>query len=134
MRYLDGEMSEDEKRAFAEHIEQCPDCAAMMRKLAPLCEMAEEIQFTEPEREVWDRYWNGVLARTQRGAGWSLTALGLAILCGFALTYFFAHPAVPGPIKIGAAMLFAGLLLLFVTVLIARLKSLSEDKYREIDR
>lgn len=134
MRFLDGEMTDDEKRAFRAHTEQCAECAGDLRRLAPLCHLADEIAFTEPDREVWDRYWNGVAARLQRGAGWSLTALGIAVLAGTALTYFFTHPAVPRIVKLGGAMLFAGLAILFITVLVARLKSLSKDKYRRIER
>jgi len=134
MRFLDGEMSDEEKRTFREHIEQCDACAGDLRRLAPLCRLADEITFAEPDREVWDRYWNGVAARLQRGAGWSLTALGIAILAGVALTYFFTHPAVPPTVKLGGALLFAGLAILFITVLVARLKSLGKDKYRRIER
>jgi hypothetical protein len=75
-----------------------------------------------------------VAARTQRGAGWSLTALGLAILISAALTYFFSHPAVPQSFKLGGALFLAGLAILFFTVLIARIKTLAHDKYRRIER
>lgn len=134
MRYLDGEMSEEERRAFRAEIEKDPERMRELRQLTQICNLAEEVTFAEPDREVWDRYWKGVTARTQRGAGWSLSGLGLAILAGSALTYFFTSPAVPGPIKWGFAMLLAGLAILFFTVLVARLKSMHLDKYRGVER
>ena len=133
-RYLDGELSDEEKRAFRAEVEKDPDRMRELRQLTEVCTLAEDVTFTEPDRAVWDRYWKGVTARTQRGAGWSLTALGLAILSGSALTYFFTADEVPRPIKWGAACLLAGLAILFFTVLVARLKSLHLDKYREIER
>ena len=87
--YLDGELPEEEMRAFDAHVRSCPSCAA--DALARV-QMKRAIQVAgkrfAPSAEFRRRMQEKVAAKPQRGfrLGWILAAAVVAVLVAGALT------------------------------------------------
>lgn len=53
--YLDGELPTDERDSVAQHLANCPVCAAELAGFERLSELAGELSPLEPPAEVWTR-------------------------------------------------------------------------------
>lgn len=52
-KYIDGELPPDEAAAAAEHVSQCPDCAAELQALGGLSQLAKRLDRPAPPARVW---------------------------------------------------------------------------------
>ena len=138
MAYLDDELSEEQKRAFEEHLASCADCAKKMREFKKLKQMTDAVAFVEPEDRMWNQYWGNVYNRIERGIGWvlfSVAAIALLIYGGFqAIENIIDDPAIGLLMKIGMLALLGGLAILFVSVLRERIYFWSKDRYKDVRR
>jgi anti-sigma factor RsiW len=138
MAYLDGELSEADRRRFEEHVASCRKCAGEMEEFKSLKVMTDEIALAEPEDRVWNQYWGNVYNRMERGAGWivsSIAAILLLIYGGFmAIEWLIEDPALSMLLKAGLLALLGGLAVLFVSVLRERIYFWSRERYKDVRR
>ena len=137
--YLDGELPEDQRRRFEQHLETCDACRRILDGLRRITEDLDMIRFREPGDAELQHYWHGVYNRLERGIGWMLLSLGAILtLCygGFRLVESLVRdPAVSWILKVGVCALVAGLVVLFVSILRERLLLRKVDRYsREVER
>jgi len=137
--YLDGELSDEDRRRFEEHLETCEACRCDLADLQRLTEDLDMMRFKEPGDEELARYWSGVYNRLERGLGWILLSVGAILtLCYGAFKLIEAmirDPAVSWILKIGVCALIAGLVVLFVSLLRERLVVRKVDRYaKEVER
>jgi hypothetical protein len=100
-RYLLGQMSETEQRAFEEHFFECAECAADVEAGASLAANAAEVFAEEPAPPVRHTpYWGG---------GWRWPALAFCALL-LALIGFYELVRVPG-VRNGPAQAYPALFL-----------------------
>jgi predicted anti-sigma-YlaC factor YlaD len=137
--YLDGELSEDQRRAFEAHLDACDRCRRDLADLRNLAEDLDMMQFKEPGDEELARYWSGVYNRMERGVGWILLSVGAILtLCYGAfkvIESLIRDPTVSVLLKVGVCALIAGVVVLFVSLLRERLVVHKVDRYaKEIDR
>ncbi len=96
------------------------------------------MKFKDPSPEVWERYWDQLYNRLERGVGWALASIGAIILIAFGL--FKLVEAVLGDarivpfLKVGILALITGIAVLFISALRERLFVWKSDKYREVKR
>ncbi|MBT3218895.1 MAG: hypothetical protein HN348_07365 [Proteobacteria bacterium] len=83
---------------------------------------------------VEDRQRAHPLSILERGIGWSLFLVGLALLMGFGMTELLLDAEVPIWVKIGTGALAAGCGVLFASVLRWRWSTSKSDKYKEVIR
>lgn len=138
MGYLDNELNEQERRQFADHLAQCPDCTKELAGFKDLKQLADSAALTEPQDELWQQYWKNIYNRFERTLGWillSVAAIILLIYGGFKLIEaIIQDPTVDIILKIALVALIAGLAVLFVSVLRERLCVRKKDPYRNIRR
>jgi len=137
--YLDGELPEEERRRFEEHLASCDACRTELDELKRLTEDLNMMRFKEPGDEELQRYWAGVYNRLERGIGWILLSAGAILtLCYGAfkiIEEMIRDPAVSVILKVGVCALIAGLVVLFVSLLRERLVVRKVDRYsREVER
>ena len=137
--YLDGELPEEDRRRFEEHLASCDACRTELAELKRLTEDLNMMRFKEPGDEELQRYWAGVYNRLERGIGWILLSAGAILtLCYGAfkiIEEMIRDPAVSVVLKVGVCALIAGLVVLFVSLLRERLVVRKVDRYsREVER
>lgn len=138
MGYLDGELDDEQRRRFEQHVSGCPECAGELEEFKRLKAITDEVTLLEPEDRIWQDYWGGIYNRIERGAGWivfSVAAVLLTIYCGFrAIEGIIRDPHVELVFKIGLMALLAGLAILFVSVLRERIYFWKKDRYKDVRR
>ena len=92
------------------------------------------MRFREPPEDVWKGYWHGVYNRIERGTGWLIFAIGLAILVVYGAYEFVTDPGVAALVKILIAVPVVGFIVLFVSVLREKRTVNRTDKYKDIER
>ena len=85
-----------------------------------------------------DRFWLGVYSRLERGLAWTLVSASAAVLLGYwayvFATEFMADASVPAIVRLGAAGLLLGILLLLLGALRERIRAHSTDPFRRVRR
>ena len=75
-----------------------------------------------------------VTARLSRRSGWWLLVPGIILLAGYAGYVFAIDETVDALVKVGVAGAAIGLSLLFISVLIDRLRDRRHERYEEVER
>ena len=131
MRFLDDEMSSEERRALETAIERSTE---LRRELAIWQGMHDDFQSLSfappaPDRSVWGK----VNRKIARPVGWMFLTGGAALLLTYA-AYVFAISAVAAWEKIGVAALVVGFVILLGTVIHDRYRDWLSDPYRDVHR
>jgi predicted anti-sigma-YlaC factor YlaD len=132
--YIDDEISKEERDAVESHVSSCPHCKTLMDQYAKLKKTSSEISFTKPSDEAMDGYWAQISSRLSRGGGWTLLIIGSIILLLYAIYRFTVDPGVHSFVKVTIAAIMIGIVLLFISVLIERIKDLKTDRYQGIKK
>lgn len=132
--YIDDEISKEEKEAVKSHVSSCPHCKKLMDQHLKIKKTSSEISFTEPPADTMAKYWANVSANLSRGSGWIFLIIGSVILALYAIYRFAFDPGVHSLIKITIAAIMIGIILLFLSVLIDRIRDLKTDRYRGIEK
>lgn len=53
--YLDGELSEQESAAVAQHVSGCQECQRVLTELRDVVTRAQSVVDTQPDRDLWPR-------------------------------------------------------------------------------
>jgi anti-sigma factor RsiW len=130
MRYLDGELP----AARAREVEVALETDTELRR--------EYILFRRMKSDLMDMgsdmrtpvtAWDAVNRRLTRPVGWILFLAGLAVWLVYAVYAFVTGPEALWE-KLAAAAVLVGLGMLFLSVVIDRLRDLKTDPYKEIQR
>ena len=137
--YLDGELSEEDRRRFEQHLQTCEACRRDLADLRNLAEDLDMMRFKEPGDEELARYWSGVYNQLERGLGWILLSVGAILTLCYgafkAIEELVRDPTVSVVLKVGVCALIAGLVVLFVSLLRERLVVRKVDRYaKEVQR
>jgi hypothetical protein len=136
--YVDGELTDQQKVAFEQALQQDPELRAELDEFRKLKEVTGMVRYADLPEEVWDSYWQNLYRKTERGVGWILFSLGAIVLLTFGLFQFFSQlyidPELPIWIKVGVTALGFGSAILLVSFTRERLFAYKRDRYREINR
>ncbi|MEJ2720493.1 MAG: zf-HC2 domain-containing protein [bacterium] len=132
MRFLDGELTDDERAAYEEHVKSCSDCAHELKEIGRIVRLTDDLRLKAPDEEFWARYWDSLLHRMERGTGFLLMVGGIIAILLFAI-----YKAVTSPdfltfkgLSIGVILL--GLIVVFLSVVRERYHESKSDPYREV--
>ncbi len=131
--YLDGALPQVQSQKVRLHVEDCGACRNLLEELRTLRETAMSTRFQGPADEEWPELPRTVPGRFSRRAGWVVLIAWLLVVTGLALWRFLSQTG--DPLEIFLALgLPGGLLLLFLSVLMDRLRDLKTDRYRGVHR
>jgi len=134
MAYVDGELSQAEAREFEVTLAGDPALAREVAELRALQLVSRQMAPPEPMDYEWERLKADPLQRTGVGLGFSLVLLGTI---GFTLWGIWAiafESELSLPAKLFSVATITGLVLIFLTVLRGRLRTLPYDPYTHIKR
>jgi predicted anti-sigma-YlaC factor YlaD len=131
--YLDGALTQSEDQRVRLHLEDCAACRVLYDELKTLRETTMKTRFVLPADDQWDERPRSALSRLFRGTGWTLTVGWLV-----AVALFAAWQLATGPESaVEKLAIFAGVsavAVLFLSVLIDRLRVLPGDRYRRVKK
>lgn len=139
MKYLEGEITKNEKYEFEEHIKTCKKCQEEIEEFRNLKEVMKDMRYKKPSDDIWKTYWTRVYNRIERGLGWIFTSISAIILISYGgfkvVESLIKDPGVALIAKIGILAGIAGLAILFVSVLRERIFISKTDKYsKEVEK
>jgi anti-sigma factor RsiW len=131
--YLDRALTQGEAQRVRIHLENCAVCRDEVAALRQLREVAMNTRFEVPGDDQWDETPRTSGSRWALRAGWTL-----AIVWGVAVTLFALWQLAVSPEELAFKLVvFGGLaaaVLLFVSILLDRLRVLPGDRYRRVQR
>ena len=131
--YLDGTLSQSDTQRVRLLIEDDADCRALYQDLRAMREAAGSTRFVEPDEDVWPELPRTRSSWLSRSLGWVVIVAWLGVVSGYALWHFLANTGDPFEIFLVLG-LPGGFVLLFLSVLLDRIKVLKTDRYRGVHR
>jgi len=131
--YLDGALPQASAQRVRIHLEDCADCAQIHAEMRTLREAARATHFEVPAEDEWPELPQGRPSWLSRSLGWTvLIGWTLAVI---AITFWGYFSDQHDPWEMFRDLgLPVGLVLIFVSVLLDRLKDLKTDRYRGVHR
>lgn len=131
--YLDQELTQAAEQKVRIHLEDCAGCRALLDELRQLREATMTTQFVEPSDTEWNERPRGAASRGLRSLGWAMAIIWLVVTVGFGLWQMWQAPqsAFERLLIFGGITGFA---LLFLSVLIDRIRAAKTDRYREVEK
>jgi predicted anti-sigma-YlaC factor YlaD len=131
--YLDGELSQGEEQRVRLHLEDCPECRAMTEELNRLKEVTMTTEFRVPDDTQWDETPRGRGSGFFRNFGWLILLAWIVGTLGYGLWQMATDTEELFEVVIvfGAWLGFG---LVFLSVLIDRLKTRKTDRYRRVEK
>lgn len=131
--YLDGELTQAEEQRVRLHLEDCSACRALADELKRIREAAMSTDFPLPDDRQWDETPRGGLSTFFRNVGWAVMLLWIGGVTVYGLWQLITNTEdlMENLLVFG---LWFGLGLVFVSVLIDRLKTVKTDRYRRVQK
>lgn len=134
MRYLDGEMRDDERVEFEKHLEECDSCRGNMERFRELQSLTRRIKMKDPTDAFWESYWRSIYRRLERSVGWIFIIAG-----GLMLVVYGLYQVIPTFRqitfeKVAIVVFVLGVVMLLVSVIRERIHQHKVDRYKDIQR
>jgi hypothetical protein len=131
--YLDHALPQTQAQKIRVHMEDCEPCRSLYEELKALRDAARGTTFKEPEDDVWPELPQSRGSFFSRSLGWTVVVSWLVVVTAIALWRFFSQTG--DPLEIFLVLgLPGGLVLLFLSVVMDRLRDLKTDRYRGVQR
>lgn len=138
MAEVDEEISGEERAELESALDEDPDLRNELEAFQRLKEVTDTMSPLKPPGETWDRYWEDVYRRLERGIAWVLVSLGTIVLGTWGLWNvargLIEDTSMPTFIRWSLLALLAGFVILFVSVLRERLFMGKSDPYKDVVR
>lgn len=131
--YLDQALTQGDEQRVRLHLEDCPVCRAELAELTRLREVTMSTEFPVPPDDQWDETPRGAASRWSRRTGWLFV-----LVWAVGISAFVLYEIATGPDGLFEKVLvFGGIFgfaLLFLSILLDRLRTLPGDRYREVKK
>jgi anti-sigma factor RsiW len=131
--YVDRALTQGADQRVRIHLEDCAHCRTLVADLRALRDLTMSSRFELPADTQWSETPRGLASRLARNIGWVLLITWAVVMAGAALVAFLRADGSLLEKLLPLAGL-AGVALLFLAVLIDRLKVLKTDRYREVQK
>ncbi len=131
--YLDQVLTQEEEQRVRLHLEDCSDCRSLVADLAAMREATMTTQFEVPTDDQWSETPRGPASGLAFGLGWMVLILWLVGISGFALGQLWSGPETLAE-KLLAFGAISGFALIFLSVLIDRIRAARTDRYRGVKK
>jgi len=131
--YLDGELTKAADQKVRIHVEDCAHCGALLEDLKRIREAAMKTEFVQPTDEQWDERPRTAVSGGTRAIGWVFAVVWLVAVSGFGLWHMWTD--VENLFE--RLLVFGGIAafgLLFLSILIDRVRTAKTDRYREVEK
>ena len=131
--YLDGELTQRDDQRVRLHLEDCAGCRAIADGMRKMKEATMTSEFQVPEDNQWDEKPRGGLSAFVSRFGWTIAIVWVVAIVGYGIW----QVATDAENLLEAVLVFglwAGFGLVFLSVLIDRLKTYRTDPYRRIEK
>jgi anti-sigma factor RsiW len=131
--YLDGELTQGEEQRVRLHLEDCAECRGLADELRRLREATMATEFQVPDDTQWDETPRGGASGFLRNFGWLILVAWIVGMLGYGLW----QVAIETEDLFEVVIIFGfwlGLGLVFLSVLIDRLKTRKTDRYRRVKK
>jgi hypothetical protein len=131
--HLDGELPQGADQKTRIHLEDCAHCRTLYEELNELREVTMATEFKHPPDDQWNETPRGLASHANRGLGWLFFIAWLVLLTGYVLWQVWQGDGT----SFEKVLVFGGLggcALLFMSVLLDRLRSAKTDPYREVKK
>jgi anti-sigma factor RsiW len=131
--YVDGELTQGDAQRVRVHVEDCAACRKQVEEMQHVREVTMSSRFKVPGDDQWSEAPRGAASWLAFGLGWTFLVVWASIVGGYALWEFWTSD---GPIgaKLLAFAPTSAAVLLFLSVLIDRLKAMRTDPYRRVQK
>lgn len=129
--YLDGELTQAEEQRVRIHLEDHPDARRLLEEMRTMRDATRGTRFETPEDLQWDERPRGPLSRWFRSFGWFFVVIWLVGVGAYGVWQFATSPEdlVSKLLVVGSV---GGFVLLFLSILLDRLRDLKTDRYRRV--
>ncbi len=131
--YLDGALVQGDAQRVQVHLEDCATCRALVDQLTSVREATISSAFVAPADHEWSEAPRSTPSRVARGLGWPLLVVWAILVAGVGLweAWQGADDLLERLILVGGV---GGAALLFLSVLLDRLKARQNDGYQEVHK
>jgi len=138
MAALDGEITSEERRELDRILEHDPEIRGEWERMSRVKEVTDAMTYSAPPDDLWDDYWRGVYNRFERGIGWIILSLGAMALLGYGAWEItgaiLKDTSAPLFVKLAIFAVFAGTIVLLVSVIREKLFTGKRERYKEVKR
>ena len=131
--YLDGVLTQADDQRVRLHLEECAGCRRLIDEMRETREATMSTRFELPSDDQWNEAPRGLVSRLSFGLGWLVLLVWAVGMLGLLVGHLWSNEM---PL-IEKLLLFGGLsgaALLFLSVLVDRLKTLRNDPYRRVQK
>ena len=135
--YVDGELDDEYRELVDAWIAGEVRAREEVERLVRLKAFTDHLVLREAPCEAWDGFQDKIYNRGERGLGWLLLIIGVAVVGGYGLLRLavaLLAVAIPAVVRLGVFVAGAGLLVLLVSVLRERLFTRKRDRYDDVVR
>ena len=134
MGRMDDELSEEESIKLNNHLIRCSSCRREYDILSETSSKLESLELKEPDDKILDKVWKSPHSRFARKAGVIMVITGWLIMMLYSAYELLIVKETDSIPKFAFAIIFIGLVVLFITVLRDRILTYKTDPYKEVDR
>ena len=132
MRFLDGEMTSEEKKSYEEHVKTCEECARELKDMGRIVQLTNELKLKDPDEQFWDSYWKGIYRRLERSTGFLFLIIGLIAVTGYGVFKAVTSPEFFTFKGLSVTAVLVGLIIVFLSVVRERYHEHKSDPYKEV--
>ena len=134
MRYLDEEMSGEERREFEKHLTECDECRKALGEFRGLQALTRRITMKDPTDEFWEGYWKSIYRRIERKAAWWFVIIGAVMLFTIKIYEILQNFGRLTFEKLAIIVFVVGAVFLLISVVRERIHQHKTDKYKDVQR
>jgi anti-sigma factor RsiW len=131
--YLDGELTQADEQRVRLRLEDDPEAHKTMIEMRRIREAARTTQLAVPVDEEWNEAPRSAGSRWLRKSGWILVCGWAVVVAGLVVWGLIVGPEEWWE-KLLAVAVVGGPVLLFVSILLDRLKVMKHDRYGRVER
>jgi len=132
--YIDNELTQQDSQRVQVHLEDCARCRRTIHELEEVRRRAGGLPIPEPTRKEMAEMESYVMERLFRRFGWLIVTAWVTISAAYGIYEYASSPGEPLLQKVAVFSLILGIAMLFLSVLLERVREAKTDRYKRIQK